>query len=368
MRQHILFTVLVFLFGHAQSQTLVANPQNNALEGGELQLMNSNASYNPWNIDNYAGRLRFHHGGSTFFDMDPSGVTAIPNSVRLNGALRIAPESGFVAEGSISESTWGNYMLTNNTTTRNLRLGVSNDGYTRGEIEIENNNSASSSIFFKTTNTNGGAQVRMKIADNGHVGIGTVQPTETFHLVGNSLYDAGNGASIKINGYHGIETQGNPHWLHLNRYSNDHVSIGHNSTSNVYMTHGGGKVGIGTTAPDAKLTVKGNIHAEEVKVDLSVPGPDYVFKEGYDLKSLNEVQDYIRANGHLPNIPSAKEMEENGIQLGEFNMKLLEKIEELTLYALQQERKLDQQQEQLKELDVLKERMSEIEKRINQKR
>ncbi len=98
-----------------------------------------------------------------------------------------------------------------------------------------------------------------------------------------------------------------------------------------------GKLGIGTAIPDSKLTVKGNIHAEEVKVDLSVPGPDYVFKEGYDLKSLGEVQNYIEEHGHLPNIPSAQEMEANGIQLGEMDMKLLEKIEELMLYVLKQQ-------------------------------
>ncbi|WP_062057763.1 interleukin-like EMT inducer domain-containing protein [Sediminicola sp. YIK13] len=95
-----------------------------------------------------------------------------------------------------------------------------------------------------------------------------------------------------------------------------------------------GNVGIGTNSPDAKLTVKGNIHTSEVKVDLSVPGPDYVFKEDYNLRSLEETQKYIKENGHLPNVPSAKEMEENGVDLGMMNMKLLEKIEELTLYII----------------------------------
>ncbi len=110
------------------------------------------------------------------------------------------------------------------------------------------------------------------------------------------------------------------------------------------MSHFIDKVGIGTITPDAKLTVKGNIHAEEVKVDLSVPGPDYVFKEGYDLKSLVEIKKYIQEHGHLPNIPSAQEMKENGIRLGEMNMKLLEKIEELTLYVLE----IKQEQDLLK--------------------
>ena len=112
--------------------------------------------------------------------------------------------------------------------------------------------------------------------------------------------------------------------------TNDEVKMTLNSTG----------VGIGTTTPDAKLAVKGNIHAEEVKVDLSVPGPDYVFNKDYDLKSLEEVQNHIKAHGHLPNIPSAKEMETNGIQLSEMNMKLLEKIEELTLYVLQQQNRI----------------------------
>ncbi len=109
---------------------------------------------------------------------------------------------------------------------------------------------------------------------------------------------------------------------------------GHWAKTGTVVSYAGGKVGIGTTSPDYELTVKGKIHAEEVKIDLSVPAPDYVFKKEYKLLTLEEVQVFINKNGHLPNIPSAKVMETEGVELGAMEMKLLEKIEELTLYIL----------------------------------
>jgi hypothetical protein len=102
-----------------------------------------------------------------------------------------------------------------------------------------------------------------------------------------------------------------------------------------------GKVGIGTLNPDQLLTVNGTIHSKEVKVDLSVPGPDYVFEKSYDLPSLDEVKSYIDENKHLPEVPSAKEMEKNGINVGEMNMLLLKKVEELTLYLVEQKKEIE---------------------------
>ncbi|OAN61651.1 hypothetical protein A8B79_04285 [Balneola sp. EhC07] len=102
-----------------------------------------------------------------------------------------------------------------------------------------------------------------------------------------------------------------------------------------------GNVGIGTISPDEKLTVKGKIHSEEVIVDLNVPGPDYVFEEEYDLTSLKELEAYIKANKHLPEVPSAAELEAHGIVLGEMNMILLKKIEELTLHMIDIQKQVD---------------------------
>ena len=123
-----------------------------------------------------------------------------------------------------------------------------------------------------------------------------------------------------------------------------------------------GNVGIGTTTPGTyKLAVNGKIHTKEVKVDL-VGWADYVFVEDYELPTLEEVKKYIAEQGHLINIPSAKEVEANGIELGEMNKLLLEKIEELTLYILGQEKKILLQQKQITALKDLEARITMLEK------
>jgi len=100
-------------------------------------------------------------------------------------------------------------------------------------------------------------------------------------------------------------------------------------------------VGIGTTDTQGyRLAVAGNVVAEEVKVALQVNWPDYVFDKAYNLPSLEQVENHINENGYLIHMQSASEVEENGIQLGEMNAKLLRKIEELTLYTITQEKKI----------------------------
>lgn len=91
-------------------------------------------------------------------------------------------------------------------------------------------------------------------------------------------------------------------------------------------------VGIGTDRATEKLTVKGKITAEEIEVITNVP--DYVFSDDYELQSIDELEMYIQENKHLPNIPSAKDAAGKGVNLGKMQAKLLEKIEELTLYII----------------------------------
>jgi hypothetical protein len=131
-------------------------------------------------------------------------------------------------------------------------------------------------------------------------------------------------------------------------------------TSNMNETHivnnflvMGNNVGIGTMSPDEKLTVKGKIHTQEVRVDMSGPlVPDYVFAQDYKLKSLQEVENYIKENKHLPEIPSAQEIEKNGLMLAEMNMNLLKKMEEMTLYMIEMKKENEEQNEEIKNLKL----------------
>jgi hypothetical protein len=123
----------------------------------------------------------------------------------------------------------------------------------------------------------------------------------------------------------------------------------------------GGNVGIGTSNPDAKLTVNGKIKAEEIQVIVDVPA-DYVFEPNYKLMPLSEVANYVQQNKHLPNVPSAEVIKETGWNVGEMNNKLLEKVEEITFYLIELQNINAAQDQQIKEQQL---KIIQLEKRIN---
>ncbi|WP_405207449.1 hypothetical protein [Aquimarina sp. LLG6339-5] len=186
---------------------------------------------------------------------------------------------------------------------------------------------------------------RMIINNEGNVGIGTSNPDAKLRVEGAfslaRFYTDTNGR-FEIQATRSSSSALN---TDLVLASQQHIVLDPNR-------HGtNGNVGIGTYTPDAKLAVNGNIHTREVKVDLT-GWPDYVFEDEYNLPTLQQVEDHIIEKGHLINIPSAAEVEKNGIQLGEMNAKLLEKIEELTLYTIKQEKKLKNQENRNAKLET----------------
>jgi hypothetical protein len=170
------------------------------------------------------------------------------------------------------------------------------------------------------------------IANTGNTGINTEDPQHTldvrgdFKVTSDNNYFFYNGAgdlSLKynINGQGGrAMVHGSSNTLFLN-YNNDFT--------------GGTKIGNTFLIKGDNASLQGKFEAKEIKVTLT-PTADFVFEESYDLPKLEEVEKHIKEKKHLPEIASAKQMEKEGVNVGEFQIKLLQKIEELTLYAIEQ--------------------------------
>lgn len=111
-----------------------------------------------------------------------------------------------------------------------------------------------------------------------------------------------------------------------------------------------GELGLGTLDTKGyKLAVNGKVRAQEIKVENN-NWPDFVFSKSYVLPKADEISAFIHANGHLQGIPTAKEVKANGVDLGEMNAKLLQKVEELTLLLLEQDKKIKAQDVLLKKI------------------
>ncbi|TAM97336.1 MAG: hypothetical protein EPN39_11565 [Chitinophagaceae bacterium] len=131
--------------------------------------------------------------------------------------------------------------------------------------------------------------------------------------------------------------------------------------STIYNTNSG-NVGIGTTSPQSKLAVNGTITATQVKV-TQTGWSDFVFDSAYHLPSLSKTETFINANHHLPGIPSTKQIESEGLNLGEMEKKQMQKIEELTLYQINADKEIKQLHAAL---DEYKNELSALKKEVEQ--
>lgn len=130
------------------------------------------------------------------------------------------------------------------------------------------------------------------------------------------------------------------------------------------LVYNSGNVGVGTSTPGSKLTVAGNIAAREVKVTVDA-GADFVFENDYKLPSLESVEEFIIKNNHLPGIASAEEMQQDGINLSIMNIKLLQKIEELTLYSIKQSKEIQMLKKGKTDYKILETKLDLLQKEIN---
>jgi hypothetical protein len=184
-------------------------------------------------------------------------------------------------------------------------------------------------ISIGTHNTN-----YFTVNENGNVGIGTDLPAAKLEVKNGSVLVSGTGSGNNITAQTArfiVDAQGSTAHRLMELRNNNGI---------VMSVNGNGKVGIGTDAPQYVLDVRGEAHFCKVRVKTQ-GFCDYVFNDDYDLMPLDELAVFIKQNRHLPNIPSeADVVKEGSFELGEMNKMLLEKVEELTLYILQQEERI----------------------------
>ena len=168
--------------------------------------------------------------------------------------------------------------------------------------------------------------------------------------------------NVFLGNYAGYYESTGSNKLYLANDSNKTILYGNFSTGQVLL---GKPTPTGYTFKGTRtLNVLGGIIADSMRVALSSTWADYVFADDYKLKSLEDLSKYIKSNRHLPDVPSSDEVARNGIELGSMNAKLLEKIEELSLYILQQQNEITQEQKQNeaqnKSIEILQKQVDEL--------
>ena len=244
-----------------------------------------------------------------------------------------------------------------------------------------------------------GTGTAMSIANNGNIGVGTTTPGAYGHGGTNKALEIHNGGSTTNAQSHvmlstgattNVGSIGSISWAVPNTSGSQKIaayvgsglesSAASNITSNLtFATNSGGTIGekmritsegnvaIGTTDPKGyKLAVNGSAIATSMKVKLNGLWPDFVFLKNYKLPTLKEVKIYIDKNQHLPDMPSADEVQAKGLDLGEMNRLMLKKVEELTLYLIQKDEQLKDQKRinrlHQEQIDKLKKRLNTLSK------
>jgi hypothetical protein len=333
-------------------------------------------------------------GGPANSDYVLAGWTAgrVMTVMQSNGNMGIGSSAPSLAP-TAKLQVGGDFMVTNTGTTGAAYIQhIVSGNSIPGSPEFTWYGNTNTGMFHPAANilafsNNGAEAMRIGNGTNPYIGIGITNPTQMLHMNNGAILLQGNvpgvgGAQILLGGTPGVQTYGQYGMEYetaaqagasnggLNFWK-PYLSTGV-STNNILFLSDNAMVGINTPNPTAQLTVNGTtligdpavvtslpagyklyvqsgILTEKVKVAVanSSNWADYVFDGKYKLRSLTELESYVTENKHLPNIPSAEEVVKNGLDMATMDSKLLEKIEEMSLYLIQQNKKIEQMQKEI---------------------
>lgn len=267
---------------------------------------------------------------------DDGNILTLNYGGDFSGGTRLGPQFNVGNDGSF-DANHGNFVLKGST--GNIGIGTSNP-QSKLEVmgQIKSHNASLGQSDGQTSSKN-----FANFSSNNH---GSVLVSSNLYFSGNDDLKVANGHGTMSGASIILPGNGQPNQGGITFYTSnpsaviaDQVFTG----SAAMVINGSGNVGLGTTLPREKLSVNGNIRAHELKVELT-GWPDYVFNSGYYLKPLSEIEKFIKIEKHLPGIPSAGEVEQNGLGLGEINKLLLEKVEELTLHLIEKDKLIKKQE------------------------
>lgn len=329
--------------------TIQANPRLTIKADGDVGIGTTNPNHllhvngGDLFVQSSSGLIRFGYDGSNEWQMATTGGGAdLRWYTTTDGGTTITPRHYFSQNGNMGVG------------------GFSGPGVPLGRLDVVGAGVSSSTNTFLLRSSIGDTLLRMR--DDGRMGIGYNGTS-----YGRTLNMGGTG----INFYTANEAAFGGAVFP----TDTSLVIWSNSAANNYLVlqPSWGNTGVGTYTPNAKfhvngtqliggnsariatgysLSVDGKIIAEEVKVQLSTSWPDYVFGKNYKLMPLEELEESINKNKHLPNIPAAAEIEKDGISLGDMNKRLMEKVEELTLYIIDLNKKNNALAEKVEKLEA----------------
>jgi hypothetical protein len=293
-----------------------------------------------------AGMLRLFQPGAS--------MSLVLTQANNGGLLNTFDENGRVTASVGSAGSGGSALFYQSD---GLNAGVEIDGdylvTMGGRIGVNRPNGTASVALFGVNNLSGGSVSLRKpggttaitLAADDVDGNGRIT-TEVLNLPDDSVYIA-NGGDASLSGG-GLLRLGAGSGANLVLDGNEILARNNGITSPLYLNVGG-QVAIGSAAVAAgfDLSVSGAIICEELVVQISGDWPDYVFADDYDLMPLAELEASIKLHKHLPGIPQAGEIERKGVSIGEMQKQMMEKIEELTLYLIDQNKRLKEQESEL---------------------